>query len=85
MPLLKTRKLFISHSWSHSDDYTGLIALLNGAPHFSYANYSVPRHSTSRGLKTIADEQFGRLLTAIASGMASATVHSRAFMANSQQ
>lgn len=43
MPLLKARKLFISHSWSYSDDYKGLLALLNGAPHFSYANYSVPK------------------------------------------
>ncbi len=35
--------LFISHSWSHSDHYEGLISLLNAAPYFDYKNYSVPK------------------------------------------
>lgn len=35
--------LFISHSWSYSDQYNRLVALLNAAPYFSYNNYSVPK------------------------------------------
>ena len=35
--------LFISHSWSYSDQYNRLVALLNAAPYFSYKNYSVPK------------------------------------------
>ena len=36
--------LFISHSWSYSDQYDRLVALLNAAPNFDYRNYSVPKH-----------------------------------------
>ena len=39
-----TYNLFISHSWSHSYAYDGLVSLLNGAPYFSYRNYSVPKN-----------------------------------------
>ena len=35
--------LFISHSWSYSNQYDGLIRLLDGKPGFSYKNYSVPK------------------------------------------
>lgn len=35
--------LFISHSWSYSDAYDGLVNLLNSSPHFDYKNYSVPK------------------------------------------
>ena len=35
---------FISHSWSYSDQYDRLVALLNAAPNFDYRNYSVPKH-----------------------------------------
>ena len=35
--------LFISHSWTYSDAYNGLLRLLNAAPNFSYRNYSVPK------------------------------------------
>ncbi len=35
--------LFISHSWSHSDKYTGLIDLLDEQIRFCYKDYSVPR------------------------------------------
>ncbi|WP_265821028.1 TIR domain-containing protein [Geovibrio ferrireducens] len=51
-----TYRLFISHSWSYSDKYDGLIKLLNGAHNFEYFNHSVPKndpvHSkTDRELK----------------------------------
>ena len=43
MPSLKSRNLFISHSWSYGDAYEKLVALLNDAPNFQYRNYSVPK------------------------------------------
>lgn len=36
--------LFISHSWTYSDAYEGLIALLDAKPYFIYRNYSVPKN-----------------------------------------
>lgn len=44
MPQLKSRNLFISHSWSYGDAYEKLINLLNAAPNFQYKNYSVPKN-----------------------------------------
>ncbi|HOK33990.1 MAG: TIR domain-containing protein [Fervidobacterium sp.] len=38
-----TYNLFISHSWTYSDEYEKLIALLDTKPYFSYKNYSVPK------------------------------------------
>ena len=37
--------LFISHSWTYSDAYEGLVNLLNKAAYdgFQYKNYSVPK------------------------------------------
>lgn len=35
--------IFISHSWSYSDQYNRLVALLDAAPYFTYKNYSVPK------------------------------------------
>lgn len=43
MPNLKTRNLFISHSWSYGDAYDRLIDMLDEAPNFQYRNYSVPK------------------------------------------
>lgn len=43
MPQLKSRNLFISHSWSYGDAYDRLVDLLNAAPNFQYKNYSVPK------------------------------------------
>ena len=40
--MVKTRNLFISHSWTYGDAYDRLCGLLNAAPYFSYRNYSVP-------------------------------------------
>lgn len=39
----KIYNLFISHSWSYSDKYEGLIRLLDKDISFSYKNYSVPK------------------------------------------
>lgn len=39
----KTSNIFISHSWTHSKDYDGLVNLLDKAPNFKYKNYSVPK------------------------------------------
>lgn len=35
--------LFISHSWAYSDQYDGLVRLLENDPYFQYRNYSVPK------------------------------------------
>jgi hypothetical protein len=43
MPTLRPRNLFISHSWSYTDAYEKLVALLDDAPNFIYRNYSVPK------------------------------------------
>ena len=43
MPGLKSRNLFISHSWTYSDAYEKLVELLDAAPNFLYKNYSVPK------------------------------------------
>jgi len=44
MPQLKSRSLFISHSWSHGKAYEGLVRLLDAAHNFQYRNYSVPKN-----------------------------------------
>ncbi len=40
--------LFISHSWSYSDAYEKLCAMLDKATYFSYKNYSVPKDDPFR-------------------------------------
>ena len=40
---MRTYNLFISHSWSHSEKYDGLINLLNRRNYFRYKDYSVPK------------------------------------------
>lgn len=42
--MVRTRNLFISHSWAYGDAYNKLCALLNAAPRFTYRNYSVPKN-----------------------------------------
>ncbi len=39
----KTYNLFISHSWTYSDYYDGLVSLLDKDTFFNYKNYSVPK------------------------------------------
>lgn len=41
--MVKTRNLFISHSWAHTVHYEKLVTLLNNADRFYYKNYSVPK------------------------------------------
>ena len=36
--------LFISHSWTYSDAYEKLVALLDAKQYFNYKNYSVPKN-----------------------------------------
>ena len=40
---MRTHNLFISHSWTYSYNYTGLVNLLAQRPYFNFKNYSVPR------------------------------------------
>ncbi|NHM14937.1 TIR domain-containing protein [Xiamenia xianingshaonis] len=47
-----TYNLFISHSWSYSDQYDRLVALLGKKPYFSYHNYSVPKNDPIHGVGT---------------------------------
>ena len=42
MPQLKTYRVFISHAWRYHDGYDRLVQMLDAAPNFVYANYSVP-------------------------------------------
>ena len=41
---MKTYNLFISHSWSYSQQYSNLDSLLSARPYFAYRNYSVPQN-----------------------------------------
>lgn len=41
--MAKTYNIFISHSWSYSDAYEKLTALLSKRPYFFYNDYSIPR------------------------------------------
>ena len=42
MPSLSNYRLFISHSWAHSDAYEKLVEMLDAQPNFQWSNYSVP-------------------------------------------
>ena len=41
--MVKTRNLFISHSWDYGDAYERLCGFLSEASYFRFNNYSVPR------------------------------------------
>lgn len=41
---MRTHHLFISHSWTYSDEYDRLVALLRKRSYFRFRNYSVPRY-----------------------------------------
>jgi hypothetical protein len=47
-----THNLFISHSWTYSDQYQRLVALLDSYPGFSYKNYSVPKNDPIHNAQT---------------------------------
>ena len=42
---MKTHNLFISHSWTYSDQYNRLVKLLDERSYFRYKNYSVPKNN----------------------------------------
>lgn len=42
MPKIRTRNLFISHSWKYASCYYRLKNLLNNKPYFRYKDYSIP-------------------------------------------
>ncbi len=55
MPTLKTRMIFISHAWQHSEHYWKVVEWFDNAPNFFWKNCSVPSHDflpdkTSAGL-----------------------------------
>jgi len=52
--MAKTYNLFISHSWTYSDAYEKLCALLNAARYFSYKNYSVPKDDPVHDASNVA-------------------------------
>ena len=42
---MKTYRLFISHSWSYSDNYDRLVNLLRKRKYFDFIDYSVPKNN----------------------------------------
>ncbi len=66
MPLLKTRKIFISHAWKYDEHYWKVVKWLNDAPNFSWENCSVPEHdscpddSSTEALIECMNSQIGR-------------------------
>lgn len=42
--MARTYNLFISHSWSYSDQYNRLVSLLNARGYWDWKDYSVPRY-----------------------------------------
>lgn len=42
---MKTRNIFISHSWAYGDAYDKLVKMLDNDSRFFYRNYSVPKDS----------------------------------------
>ena len=44
--------LFISHSWTYSDAYEKLVALLDKEKNFTYKNYSVPKSDPIHNVHT---------------------------------
>ncbi len=52
MPQLRTRNLFISHSWAYGDAYSRLVSMMNAAPNFVYRNYSIPRDDSVHNAPT---------------------------------
>lgn len=52
---MRTLNLFISHSWTYSDQYTRLVTLLQKRGYFSFRNYSVPRDNPVHSNGTIAE------------------------------
>ncbi len=51
---MKTRNLFISHSWRYSDHYNRLTKLLRERGYFRFKDYSVPPDDPIQGTRTDA-------------------------------
>lgn len=49
---MKTRNLFISHSWSYPNQYDRLVNLLRARGYFAFNNYSVPPDNPIHGADT---------------------------------
>lgn len=45
--------LFISHSWSYSNEYERLVSLLNQKPYFAWKDYSVPKDDPIHNAPTV--------------------------------
>ena len=43
MAILKTYRVFISHSWAYSNSYEKLVEFFEEHPNFSWVDYSVPK------------------------------------------
>lgn len=54
MPELKNYRVFISHSWTYSDAYEKLVALLKKHPLFKWSNHSVPKDDPVHNAPTIS-------------------------------
>ena len=60
---MRTHNLFISHSWSYSENYERLVALLKKRSYFRFKDYSVPRNDpihnapTDRALRSAIRNQ----------------------------
>lgn len=52
---MRTFNLFISHSWTYSDQYARLVALLENRGYFRFRNYSVPSDDPIHTAGTIAE------------------------------
>jgi len=62
--MVRTRNLFISHSWTYADTYESFRDLLDAAPRFSYRDYSVPRDNpvhNARNSEALYDAIFKRM------------------------
>ncbi len=55
---MRTFNLFVSHSWTYSDQYMRLVSLLNKRNYFRFKNYSVPKHDPIHTRGTIHELRF---------------------------
>lgn len=55
MPQIKTKNLFISHSWTYGDAYEKLVGFLNAAPNFQYRDYSIPKNNPVHNARNVQE------------------------------
>ena len=51
---MRNHHLFISHSWSYSDQYEGLLGLLRVKSTFEFADFSVPRDDPIHNARSVS-------------------------------